>query len=101
MFCIRPRRYYKKDVYEIWSMEHNNGEGFIAEDVLVIKFEENYIKALLIVKEATRADIDEYNSYVYALFDDLVDDSAKVDLKIIIDETVQEYWPEKLIEKLE
>ena len=65
MFCIRPRRYYKKDVYEIWSMEHNNGEGFIAEDVLVIKFEENYIKALLIVKEATRSDIDEYNSYVY------------------------------------
>lgn len=35
MIYFRPRRYYKNSKYEVWSMEHNYGEGFIADERLL------------------------------------------------------------------
>lgn len=77
MIYFRPRRYYKNSKYEVWSMEHNYGEGFIADDRLILCSEEMKITAYLIVKDKARENADEYYSYVYALFDDLLDDAGE------------------------
>lgn len=100
MFYVRPRRYYKSEINEVWSMEYDIGEGFIAEDVLALEFAKDTIKALLIVRDENRVNKEEYKAYCYALFSDLVDDSEKAKLKIIHDKNVYDYWPEEIIGKL-
>ena len=99
MFYVRPRRYYKNESNEVWSMEHSYGEGFVAEDKMIIRFSKPNVNAWLIVKDKSRKNIEEYIIYAYALFDDIVPESGESNVKVIVDANVQEYWPEELIEK--
>lgn len=99
MFFVRPRRYYKDSSFEVWSMEHTYGDGFIAEDKMVIQFNESNINVWLVVKNKSRKYLEEYMSYVYALFDDIIPESGESRVQVIVDADVQEYYPEELIEK--
>lgn len=99
MFFVRPRRYYKDGSFEVWSMEHTYGDGFVAEDKMMIQFNESNINVWLVVKDKSREDLEEYMSYVYALFDDIIPESGESKVQVIVDADVQEYWPEELIEK--
>ena len=100
MFFVRPRRYYKNESIEVWSMEHSYGDGFVAEDKMIIQFAEPNVNAWLVVKDKSRKNLDEYMSYVYALFDDIVPEPGESKVTVIVDANVQEYWPEELIERM-
>jgi hypothetical protein len=100
MFFVRPRRYYKNGSFEVWSMEHNYGDGFFAEDKLIIQFNEDSTNVWLVVKDKARKDLEEYMSYVYGLIDYILSIQEDVNVKVLADENVQEYYPEDLLKKL-
>lgn len=98
-FYCRLRRYYMSKQYEIWSVEFDYGEGYLAEDKLVIKWVENSPLVMCIIKEADRVESEEYLSIILGLFEDITDGEGTFELKRILDLDVEEYDIEDLLKK--
>jgi len=48
-------------------MEHSYGEGFVAEDKMIIRFSKPNVNAWLIVKDKSRKNIEEYIRIIYRI----------------------------------
>lgn len=98
-FWCRLRRYYRNEKYEVWSVEFDYGDGYSAEDKLIIKWVENIPLAMCLVKKSDRVGSEEYQSIILGLFEDLTDGEGSFGLKYIVDREVDEYDIEDLIKK--
>ena len=99
----RCRRYFRSNDSECWSIEHDEDEGFVSEDVLVLQFtdtNDELVKALYLSKSEERINSEEILSYLLAIFEDLTNGEGSFTLKRQIDEHIEDYWPEDLVKKL-
>ena len=96
-YC-RARRYFKDENYEVWSLEFDYGEGYLAEDKLILKWGDR-LKALWLIKSEARMTSEEYESIVLALFEDLVGGEGTFDLKRRLELQAGEYDIQNLIEE--
>lgn len=96
-FYCRVRRYFKDDSYEVWSLEFDYGEGYSAEDKMILKWNNNKPKVLCLINSEDRIESEEYISILLGLFEDLTEGEGAFELKRILDLNVNEYDIEDLI----
>lgn len=75
-FQCRARRYFKDSQYEIWSLELDYGEGYIASDKLILEWDNKDIKALWLIQSSDRMESEYYTSVILALFEDIIEDDG-------------------------
>lgn len=91
-FYSRVRRYFRSNEFECWSVEFDyNGDGYISEDKIVLEWNNNEPRVLVITKSADRMTSEEYTGIILGLFEDLTDGEGTFYLKRIFDTNVDEY----------
>lgn len=60
-FYCRMRRYFRNIFYEIWSMEFDYGEGYLAEDKLIVNWCDDMPRVLCLMKSKDRLVSEEYD----------------------------------------
>lgn len=98
-FYCRVRRFFRDASYEIWSVEFDYGEGYLAEDKIIIKWSDGIPEVLCFINVKDRMESEEYTSIILALFEDLTDGEGTFELKRIYDTNVEEYDIKDLINK--
>ncbi len=98
-FYCRARRYFRNNLYEIWSMEFDYGEGYLAEDKMIIKWCDDIPRVLCLLKSKDRLVLEEYTSIILGLFEDLTDGEGTFRLEKVFDPEVEEYDIQDLMDK--
>lgn len=96
-FYCRTKRYFRSDIYEVWSMEFDYGEGYSAEDKMIIEWNHNRPRVLCLINSVERMNSEEYASIMLGLFEDLTEGEGSFELKCLHDLEVEEYDVEDLI----
>lgn len=98
-FYCRVRRYFKDDYYEAWSIEFDYGEGYLAEDKMILEWNKNKPLVLCLINSRDRMESEEYMSIILGLFEDITEGEGSFELKRIFDLNVDEYDINDLINK--
>nr|WP_288824887.1 hypothetical protein [uncultured Clostridium sp.] len=98
-FYCRARRYFKDDFYEAWSLEFDYGNGYSAEDKMILEWCNNKPRVLCLINSRERMKSEEYTSIILGLFEDITEGEESFELKRIFDLNVDEYDIEDLINK--
>lgn len=98
-FYSRVRRFFKSNEFECWSVEFDyNGDGYVSEDKIVLEWNNNEPRVLVITNSTERMTSEEYTSIILGLFEDVTDGEGTFKLKCIFDTNVAEYDIEDLKE---
>lgn len=98
-FYCRTRRYFRNDSYEVWSLEFDYGDGYSAEDKMILEWNNNNPRVLWLINSRDRMESEEYTSIILGLFEDITEGEGSFELKRIFDSNVEEYDIEDLINK--
>jgi hypothetical protein len=98
-FYCRVRRYYRDNSYEVWSLEFDYGDGYSAEDKLILEWNNDAPNVLVLINSMDRIESEEYESIILSLFEDMTQGEGTFKLKRIFDLEVEEYDIEDLIQK--
>ena len=98
-FYCRLRRYFRNGEYECWSGEFDYGEGFVAEDKIILQWSNSGPKVLMITSSDEHIESDEYTSIILGLFEDITDGEGTFELKRLYDKDVDDYSIEDLKKK--
>ena len=98
-FYCRVRRYYRDIHNEIWSIEFDYGDGYVAEDKVILEWDNKDIKVLWLIQSSDRMESEEYTSIILALFEDIIDDEGDFQLVREYEINVMEYDVEELKNK--
>ncbi|NLL68207.1 MAG: hypothetical protein GX236_11010 [Clostridiaceae bacterium] len=98
-FYCRVRRYFRDNDYEMWSVEFDYGEGYLAEDKIVLNWNHNKPNVLWLIKLEGRLKSEEYESIVLGLFEDVSGGEGTFILKRKLDTNVEEYDVNNLIDE--
>lgn len=96
-FYCRMRRYFRNISYEIWSMEFDYGEGYLAEDKLIVNWCDDMLRVLCLMKSKDRLVSEEYTSIILGIFEDLTDGEGTFRLEKVFDPEVEEYDVQDLV----
>lgn len=100
-FYCRLRRYFRDEEYECWGGEFDYGEGYIAEDKIILQWSNSGPKVLMITVSDLRMKSDEYTSIIWGLFEDLTEGEGTFEIRRLCDMDVDEYDIEDLKKKHE
>lgn len=78
-------------------MEFDYGDGYSAEDKMILEWNDNKPKVLILINSRDRMDSEEYTNIILGIFEDLTDGEGTFELKRIFDANVNEYDVEDLI----
>lgn len=95
-FYCRLRRYFRNEEYECWSSEFDYGEGFVAEDKIILQWSNSGPRVLMITSSDEHMKSEEYTTIILGLFEDITEGEGTYELKRLCDMNVEEYSIEDL-----
>lgn len=91
-FYSRLRRFERNEELELWSVEFDyTGEGYVSEDKIILEWNNNEPRVLLITNSNDRMVSEEYTGIILGLFEDLTGGEGTFQLRRIYDKNVDEY----------